>query len=225
MIESRGADIKSLPHTTTFYPPRLGQQVWYLHHSTRATWLGKRNVQVEASDDAGNLPSETLTYSYQELHSSEVKTQVDRDGRVILEGRDGKLLSWMTVTDLGIADDSGEIRPDWRSRWMVVFFQSTSVTDNSTGIDVLCDRKKELDQETVYDIGIALESMEGLPEESRKVETFRVTHDSGRDEERKRREKAEYKNWEKRTGPDVGISPDLVYNDEEQKGGSNCTVQ
>ena len=104
MIGSRGADIKSLPHTTT---TTTSQQVWYPHPSTRTTWLGKRNVLVEASDDAGNL---LLTYSYQELQRSEVKTQLERDGRVIMEGRDGKLLSWMTVTDLGIADESGQLK-------------------------------------------------------------------------------------------------------------------
>ena len=41
----------------------------------------------------------------------------------------------------------GEIRVDWRSRWVAVLFPPNS--DAFDGVDILCNRQKEISEETV----------------------------------------------------------------------------
>lgn len=99
-------------------------------------------------------------------------------------------------------------------------YSRPSAPESWSGIEVLCNRKRELGERTLHDISVALQSMEGLFEGSGKVELFSVAQDSGRDEE----EKAQSKVVERMTGPETGISPTLVYKDEEENRG-RCVVQ
>lgn len=107
MIEESGADFT--PHLSA--PFYLGQETWYLQYSTRAIWQGRRNVQVRAADDQSELPLETREYTFQALDALDVKTWCDTGEPIVLHGLDGKLLSWMKVTDAGVEDDSGQSKP------------------------------------------------------------------------------------------------------------------
>ncbi|KAL2062901.1 hypothetical protein VTL71DRAFT_5973 [Oculimacula yallundae] len=191
MSERDGADFQTPLHSPSFSAPRLGQEIWYLHYSTRLIWMGKQNIQVEKADDKNESRVEALTYSYQDLDSSEVNTMLGGGGRVLIEGRDGKLLSWMMVTDLGIEDDS----------------------------------EKDLGPETLHDIVVTIENMEDVFGLSGKVEIFQVTRNGARDEQRKRQREEEQEKWRKRTGPEAGISPNLVYDDEDPKERLKCAIQ
>jgi hypothetical protein len=94
------------PSSTPIKPLRL-EGDWYVRHSTRAIWHGKRNVQVNGSHDKRTLPSETLLYSYQERADPEVKTRLEECCKLLGQGKDGKLESWMRETEWGIEDSSG----------------------------------------------------------------------------------------------------------------------
>jgi len=92
--------------TSSAYPV-----TWHVQYSSRKLWDGKRNVH------ANFTASGSLDYTYQ-VHSliflglplpSEIKVYEETDWKVVGSGKDGKLESWMTETEAGIVDTSGEI--------------------------------------------------------------------------------------------------------------------
>jgi hypothetical protein len=50
-----------------------------------------------------------LDYTYQEHQVSEIKAHQETDWKVIGNGKDGTLESWMTETELGIVDTAGKL--------------------------------------------------------------------------------------------------------------------
>jgi hypothetical protein len=92
------------PSTFPTYPG-----TWHVQYSSRKLWHGKRNVH------ANFTASDSLDYTYQVqnllgLHPpSEIKAYEETDWKVVGNGKDGKLESWMTETEAGIVDTSGEI--------------------------------------------------------------------------------------------------------------------
>jgi hypothetical protein len=52
-----------------------------------------------------------------------------------------------------------------------------------------------------------------------------VPDDGARNEEMKKAAEQWYREWEKRTGKEVGISEDLIYDDVEEEEASRCGVQ
>ncbi len=75
---------------------------WHVQYSSRKLWHGKRNVH------ANFTALDYLDYTYQEYEGSEVKSHEEIDWKVVGNGKDGKLESWMTETEAGIVDTSGE---------------------------------------------------------------------------------------------------------------------
>lgn len=74
-----------------------------MQYSSRKLWYGKRNVQAKFT------ASKFLNYTYQEQEVLEIKAHEETDWEVIGNGKDGKLETWMTETEGGIEDTSGEI--------------------------------------------------------------------------------------------------------------------
>jgi hypothetical protein len=70
-------------------------------------------------------------------------------------------------------------------------------------------------------IRIALERYGELGE----VKFQRVPKDKDREREMELKRAARYAAWERRTGPEAGISPDLTYDDEDPKDDCKCTLQ
>lgn len=95
----------------------------------------------------------------------------------------------------------------------------------STGIDILSSHPKQLADATIEEIRVTLNQMDSQFAELSKVEIFRVIDDGSRDQERQDKRKATHERWEKRTGAAEGISPDLIYDDEEPKKSSKCIAQ
>jgi hypothetical protein len=95
----------------------------------------------------------------------------------------------------------------------------------SAGIDILSSHPEQLADATIEEIRVTLNHMDSQFAELSKVEFFRVIDDGSRDQERQDQRKASYERWEKRTGAAEGISPDLIYDDEEPKKSGKCIVQ
>lgn len=119
----------------------------------------------------------------------------------------------------------GEVRADWRARWILIYFPPTLAPHVSAGIDILCSRPNELADATIEEIRVTLNHMDSQFAELSKAEIFRVIDDGGRDQERQDKRKAAHERWEKRTGAAEGISPDLTYDDEEPPKSGKCIVQ
>jgi hypothetical protein len=88
----------------------------------------------------------------------------------------------------------GEIRADWRSRWLAVVFLK------SDGVNILCNRHKGIGDGTIKDILAVLESNNDQSVKSEPPSLFVVTHDGARDEEMKRAKEEMYRKWQKRSG-------------------------
>ena len=73
-----------------------------MQHSSRQLWHGRRNVHTEFTAEG------SLNYTYQERETLEIKAHKDTDWRVVVDGKDGHLQSWMIETEFGIEDSSGE---------------------------------------------------------------------------------------------------------------------
>lgn len=84
---------------------------WYVRHSTRTFWLGKRNVQVNGFYDNESPQSNALPFSYQDLIGPEVRTRMEAGWKVLGEGRNGKLPDYLRETEWGLEDNSGKSRP------------------------------------------------------------------------------------------------------------------
>jgi len=117
---------------------------------------------------------------------------------------------------------SGEIRADWRSIWMAVFF-STGL-ESPGGIDVLCNRQKRIGDETMNDIQGIITSKADHFLYLKGVVLLQVPDDGARNSEIRKAEKQRQLDWEKRTGKNEGISEDLIYDDEEEES-TKCVVQ
>ena len=117
----------------------------------------------------------------------------------------------------------GEIRVDWRSRWVAVLFPPNS--DAFDGVDILCNRQKEISEETVKEILGVLESKVGQLLGPKQMVLLRVPDDGARNAEIRKADEKRRREWEKRTGEKEGISEDLVYDDVEEKERSKCGVQ
>ena len=117
----------------------------------------------------------------------------------------------------------GEIRADWRSRWMAVVFPVNS--DTFDGVDILCSRQKRISDETMKKILGTLESKGDQFPESKEMVLLAVPDDGARNAEMDKAEEQRRRAWEKRTGENEGISEDLVYDDVEEKEGSRCGIQ
>ncbi|KAE9369698.1 hypothetical protein N431DRAFT_560464 [Stipitochalara longipes BDJ] len=200
------------PLTTSKHPG-----TWHLQYSSRKLWHGKRNVHAHFT------ASDSLEYSYQEHEALEIKARDEKEWKIAGIGKDGKLESWMTEVDGWIADTSGEVRADWRSRWMAVAFSPSS--DTSDGVDILCSRQKRVSNETINDIlGILAPKSDEFPE-TKEVVLLTVPDDGARNAEIRKAEQERLDAWEKRTGKDEGISEDLVYDDVEEEEASRCGIQ
>jgi hypothetical protein len=86
------------PSALSTYP-----ETWHVQYSSRKLWHGKRNVH------ATFIASGSLDYTYQEHEALEIKTYEETEWKVAGDGRDGQLEIWMTETETGIVDTSGEI--------------------------------------------------------------------------------------------------------------------
>lgn len=100
-------------------------------------------------------------------------------------------------------------------------------SDTFDGVDVLCNRQKRISDETRWEILDVLK----LNPKSGQIAVFKglkllpVPDDGARDAEMKEAAERSIREWEKRTGKEAGISEDLVYDDEEEEGGSRCGIQ
>ncbi|KAF8860145.1 hypothetical protein BDZ45DRAFT_801150 [Acephala macrosclerotiorum] len=200
------------PSTFSTYPG-----TWHVQYSSRKLWHGKRNVQAKFT------ASDSLEYTYQEQEISEIKAHEETDWKVVGNGKDGKLETWMTETEGGIEDTSGEIRADCRSHWMTVIFPLKS--DTFYEVDILCSRQKRISDETVKDILSTLKSKGDQFPELKEMVLLTVSDDGARNAEMKKAEEQRRREWEKRTGKEEGISEDLVYDDVEEKEVSRYRVQ
>jgi len=81
--------------TSSTYPG-----TWHLQYSSRNIWIGKRNAH------ASFTTSNSLSYTYQDHHSLEIKSRDEKVLKVVATGKDGKLESWMTEVDGGIVGPS-----------------------------------------------------------------------------------------------------------------------
>jgi hypothetical protein len=126
---------------------------------------------------------------------------------------------WMLILLLIL----GEIRADWRSRWMIVVFPLKS--DTFDGVDILCNRQKGISNETMTEILSILKSKGDQFPESKEMVLLAVPDDGARNAEMKKAEEQRHREWEKRTGKNEGISEDLVYDDLEENKASRCGVQ
>lgn len=117
----------------------------------------------------------------------------------------------------------GEIRADWRTRWVAVVFPLNS--DPFEGVDILCNRQKEISDDTVKEILGVLESKGGQFLGPKQTVLLKVPDDGARNAEMKKADEQRRREWEKRTGEKEGISEDLVYDDVEEKEGSRCGIQ
>jgi hypothetical protein len=77
---------------------------WYIIHSTRSIWRGKRNARVTIAE-SGN----EATYTYQEPGDSAIHELIISSSQweVLGKGKAGHLASWMRETPYGIEDSSG----------------------------------------------------------------------------------------------------------------------
>ena len=75
----------------------------------------------------------------------------------------------------------GEIRVDWRSRWVAVLFPPNS--DAFDGVDILCNRQKEISEETVKEILGVLESKVGQLLGPKQMVLLKVPDDGARNAE------------------------------------------
>jgi hypothetical protein len=117
---------------------------------------------------------------------------------------------------------SGEIRADWRSSWMAVFF--TPRSESGGGIDILCNRQKRIEDETMKDIQGNIASNIDHFLDLKRVLLLPIPDDDARNAEIKKSEEQRQLEWEKRTGKNEGISEDLIY-DAEEKESSKCGIQ
>jgi hypothetical protein len=106
-----------------------------------------------------------------------------------------------------------------------LWFPPSSSPPAPAGIDIVSSRKKEICDETLEEIRVALAKFEGEDEEVGKAEIFLVHSDGDRDAEMKAKSDARHQAWKKRSGPKEGISPDLVYDYVDPRRGSKCIVQ
>jgi hypothetical protein len=125
------------------------------------------------------------------------------------------MLTWLLLR--------GEIRADWRSRWVAIVFPLSS--DPFDGVDILCNRQKEISDETVKEILGVLESKVGQLLGPKQMVLLKVPDDGARNAEIRKADEKRLREWEKRTGEKEGISEDLVYDDVEEKERSKCGVQ
>jgi len=75
---------------------------WHVQYSSRDIWHGRRNVHAIFTD------KNSLEYTYQEMKTEEIKSHQESSWKVVGNGKDGKLESWMKETEMGIEDPSGE---------------------------------------------------------------------------------------------------------------------
>ena len=108
---------------------------------------------------------------------------------------------------------------------MVVYFPRASQRLARAEIDILCicysKNKDGILEETMEQIRTALEQYRELGE----ITLQGVSKDKDREREMELKRAARRAAWEKRTGPEVGISPDLTYDDEVPKGDRKCIIQ
>jgi hypothetical protein len=93
------------------------------------------------------------------------------------------------------------------------------------GVDILCNRQKEISDDTVKEILGVLESKGGQFLGPKQTVLLKVPDDGARNAEMRKADEQRRREWEKRTGEKEGISEDLVYDDVEEKEGSRCGVQ
>ncbi len=109
---------------------------------------------------------------------------------------------------------------------MVVAFPSGSNTID--GVDILCNRQTEISRDTRIEIlGILkLKSKNAQFPGLNDLVLLAVPDDGARNEEMRKAAEQVQRQWEKRTGKEVGISEDLIYDDvEEEEEASRCGVQ
>jgi hypothetical protein len=98
---------------------------------------------------------------------------------------------------------------------MIIVFPLKS--DASDGVDILCSGQERISDETLKDIlGVLKSKGNNRSPESKEMVLLKVPDDGARDAEMKKAEEQRYREWEKRTGKDAGISEDLVYDDVEE---------
>jgi hypothetical protein len=117
----------------------------------------------------------------------------------------------------------GEIRADWRSRWMIVGFPLKS--DTFDGVDILCSRQKGVNDDTMTEILSIRKSKDDQFPESNEMVLLAVPDDGARNAEMKKAKEQRHREWEKRTGKNEGISEDLVYDHVEENEASRCGFQ
>jgi hypothetical protein len=105
---------------------------------------------------------------------------------------------------------------------MAVFFPTG--LESSSGIDVLCNRQKRIEDETMNDIQGIITSKADHFLDLKGVALLQVPDDGARNAEMRKAEEQRQLDWEKRTGKNEGISEDLIYDDEEKES-SKCVVQ
>lgn len=104
----------------------------------------------------------------------------------------------------------------------MLYFPPTSSTP--AGVDILSNSERELSEATLTDIRTAL-ARSGEELKNLAAEITKVAMDGDRKEERVEKERIKREKWEKRSGPQEGISPDLYYDDEEEtKGHPKCST-
>ncbi len=106
---------------------------------------------------------------------------------------------------------------------MTIVFPQNS--DSFDGVDILCNRRNEVSDETVKEILAVLESKGGQFLGPKQMVLSKVPDDGARNAEMRKADEQRRREWEKRTGEKEGISEDLVYDAAEEKESSRCGVQ
>jgi hypothetical protein len=221
--------------------------------SSRGLWHGKRNVQANftASNSLDYTYQEYEELKIKphretdwevagdgkdgKLESWMTETEagiVDTSGKYFFSFVMAKISKGLTSHDfffnlnqrmLTLLLFRGEIRADWRSRWVAVVFPLNS--DPFDGVDILCNPQKEISDETVKEILSVLESKCGQFLGPKQMVFLKVPDDGARNAEMRKADQQRRREWENRTGETEGISEDLIYDDVEEKEGSRCGVQ
>lgn len=119
----------------------------------------------------------------------------------------------------------GEIRADWRARWVALAFSSESNTID--GVDILCNHHTDISKDTRMEIlnFFKLKSVNAQFPGLNDMVLLAVQSDGARNEDMKRAAEQRQREWEKRSGKEAGISEDLVYDDVEEDEAPKCVVQ
>jgi hypothetical protein len=225
---------------------------WHVQCSSRKLWHGKRNVQANFA--ASNSLDYTYQ-EHEELNIKTHKDAdwevagdgkdgklegwmteteagiVDSSGKYFFSFVTTKISQGLTSQALVLWNQRmltlllcrGEIRADWRSRWVAIVFPLNS--DPFNGVDILCNRQKEISDETVKEILSVLESKCGQFLGPKQMVLLKVPDDGARNAEMGKADEQRRREWEKRTGEKDGISEDLIYDDVKEKEGSRCGLQ